>query len=232
MTETLPSWIKLASHIDQTLLSPQVGMCEAQTWMEESAKYGFASLCVAPWLVPMAYQALIGVDTAVCTVVGFPLGITDTVAKAAETARAIDLGATEIDMVINIGALLEGDDIYVYREIAEIVRIAEKVGGDEVLVKAILETGYLDPARIAIACELASHAGVAFVKTSTGLGPRGASVEDVRLMRESVPSEVGVKASGGIRDLATALAMIEAGATRIGTSSGLAILAELPDFPA
>lgn len=209
-----------AALIDQTLLSPTVGSIEAVEWIERNADRGFASLCVSPWLVPSAASILEGSRTAVCTVVGFPLGTADTVSKASEAARLIDLGARELDVVMNVGAFLEADDLYVYRELAEVARIADMLGGGEVVMKAIIETGYLDAERISAACELAVQAGYAYVKTSTGFGPRGASIEDVVRMRSSVPAEVGVKASGGIRDLDFALALVDAGASRIGASSG------------
>lgn len=217
---------RFAACIDQTLLTPGTGMIAAADWIERNADYGFKTLCVAPWLVPLAYQALIGYPTKVCTVVGFPFGFEEMVSKAAEAARLIDLGASEIDMVINTGALIEGDDLYVHREISEVVRIARKVGGDDIVVKAILETAMLDREQISVACELATQAGVDFVKTSTGFAQRGASVEDVVLMRSSSGPDVQVKASGGIRDFAFALDLLAAGADRLGTSAGISLLEE------
>ncbi|MDH7506148.1 MAG: deoxyribose-phosphate aldolase, partial [Candidatus Acetothermia bacterium] len=144
--------------------------------------------------------------------------------KAYEAARLVELGCREVDMVLNIGALLEGAERYVRDDIAAVVRAVDETSQGAGLVKVILETGYLEPEHIAAGSRLAVEAGARFVKTSTGFGPRGASVEDVRIMRDAVGAGVGVKAAGGIRDLATALAMLEAGADRIGTSSGTEIL--------
>lgn len=217
----------LAKSIDQTLLKPTVGYQKAAEWMETSAGEGFATLCVSPFLVPLAAQRLAGTATAVCSVCGFPLGYANTESKAEEASHLVQLGCHEVDMVINFAALLEGDDRFVLDDIAAVVRtVAERSGGSGI-VKVILETGYLEPTDIERACTLAVRAGAHFVKTSTGFGPRGASVEDVRLMRATVGPDIGVKAAGGIRDLDTARAMIDAGASRIGTSSGVEILEAL-----
>jgi GTP-binding protein Era len=186
----------------------------------------FASLCVSPFLVPLAAQRLLESPTRVCSVVAFPLGYATTEAKADEARHLVQQGCTEVDMVLNFAALLEGEDEFVHHDIQAVVAAVEHASEGEGLVKVILETAYLQPAHIERACQLAVAAGADFVKTSTGFGPRGASVEDVRLMRETVGSQIGVKASGGIRDLATTLAMIEAGASRIGCSAGIEILAE------
>jgi deoxyribose-phosphate aldolase len=158
-------------------------------------------------------------------VAGFPLGYTVTESKAEEAARLVSLGCAEVDMVLNIAALLAGDDAYVRRDIAAVVHAVEREGGCKAHVKVIFETGYLDEAQIERACALSVDAGAAFVKTSTGFGPRGASVRDVEVMRAAVGPDIGVKAAGGIRDLEAALAMIEAGASRLGTSAGAEILA-------
>lgn len=155
----------------------------------------------------------------VCAVVGFPLGANSSAVKAYETETAVRAGAREIDMVISVGQLLDGDTDAVRNDIRQVVSAA----GSGVTVKVILETSLLDEERIVLGCKLAEEAGAHFVKTSTGFGAGGAAVEHVRLMRKSVSEKIGVKASGGIRDKQTALAMIEAGATRIGTSSGVAI---------
>lgn len=216
--------ITLAKMIDQTLLKPTVGYQHASPWMEASAGLGFASLCVSPFLVPLAAQRLAGTGTLVCSVCAFPLGYANTESKAEEAAHLVELGCEEVDMVLNVAALLEGDDRFVLDDIGAVVRTVEERSEGKAIVKVILETGYLEPADIARGCTLAVEAGAHFVKTSTGFGPRGASLEDVRLMRETVGDSVGVKAAGGIRDLDTALAMIEAGASRIGTSSGLELL--------
>jgi deoxyribose-phosphate aldolase len=217
----------LARAIDQTLLKPTVGYQAAAEWMELSAGAGFASLCVSPFLVPLAAQRLAGTDTVVCSVVGFPLGYTNTESKVEEASHLVQLGCAEVDMVLNIAALLEGDDAFVRDDIEAVVRMTGTASEGVGIVKVILETGYLEPADIERGCRLAVEAGADFVKTSTGFGPRGASVEDVRLMRSTVGPHVGVKAAGGIRDLDTALAMLAAGASRIGTSSGIEILEAL-----
>ncbi len=214
----------LAKAIDQTLLKPTVGYGAAAAWMESSALSGFASLCVSPFLVPVASQRLAGTGTLVCSVCGFPLGYNNTESKAEEAAHLVELGCNEVDMVLNFAALLEGDDRFVLDDIAAVVRTVAERSEGSAIVKVILETGYLETGHIERACELAVRAGAHFVKTSTGFGPRGASIGDVTLMRSVVGPDIGVKAAGGIRDLDTALAMIEAGASRIGTSSGIEIL--------
>lgn len=216
----------LAAAMDQTLLKPTVGYRGGSAWIDASADAGFAALCVSPFLVALASQRLAGTATAVCSVVGFPLGYANTESKAEEAGHLVALGCHEVDMVLNIGALLEGDDRFVRDDIVAVVRTVRQAS-DEAIVKVILETGYLEPGAIERACLLAVDAGAHFVKTSTGFGPRGASVEDVRIMRAAVGPDVGVKAAGGIRDLETALEMLEAGASRLGTSSGLEILEAL-----
>lgn len=215
---------QLAKAIDQTLLKPTVGYQAAAAWIEASAGAGFAALCVSPFLVPLAAQHLAGTGTLVCSVCGFPLGYTNTESKAEEALHLVQLGCHEVDMVLNIAALLEGDDTFVRDDITAVVRTVAEASEGMSIVKVILETGYLDEAQIARACEIAVAAGAHYVKTSTGFGPRGASVEDVRIMRATVGPDIGVKAAGGIRDLDTMRAMLEAGASRVGTSSGLEIL--------
>lgn len=217
----------LAGMIDQTLLKPTVGYQKAAEWMEGASGQGFAALCVSPFLVALASQRLAGTPTQVCSVCGFPLGYANTESKAEEAVHLVQLGCDEVDMVLNFAALLEGDDRFVSDDIAAVVRAVADASAGKAIVKVILETGYLDAAAIERGCELAVKAGAHFVKTSTGFGPRGATVEDVRLMRATVGPDIGVKAAGGIRDLETALAMIDAGASRIGTSSGIEILEAL-----
>lgn len=217
---------ELASKIDQTLLKPTVGEREARDWMGRQRDAGFASLCVSPFLVPAAAEILAGTSTAVCTVVAFPLGYALTASKADEAARLVAAGAVEIDMVMNIAAALEGSWEVVTADIAAVVAATREASAGSVIVKVILETGFLDTAAIAASCRAAVEAGADFVKTSTGFGPRGASVEDVRIMREAVGAGVGVKAAGGIRNLVDTLALLGAGASRIGTSGGLAIIGE------
>lgn len=216
--------ITLAKAIDQTLLKPTVGYQKASEWMDASAGEGFASLCVSPFLVPLASQRLAGTGTLVCSVCGFPLGYANTESKAEEAAHLVQLGCQEVDMVLNFAALLEGDDSFVADDIEAVVRTVRESSEGSAIVKVILETGYLEPSDIERGCQLSVQAGAQFVKTSTGFGPRGASVEDVELMRRTVGPDIGVKAAGGIRDLETALAMLEAGASRIGTSSGIEIV--------
>lgn len=214
----------LAAALDQTLLKPSIGFAAASKWIDGSADHGFATLCISPFLVPVAAQRLAGTRTGVCTVCGFPLGYALTESKAEEARHLVELGAVEVDVVVNIAALLEGEDRYVRDDLAAVAESVQKASNGNALLKVILETGYLEPDDIVRGCKLAVDAGAAFVKTSTGFGPRGASIADVVLMRETVGPDIGVKAAGGIRDLETALAMIEAGANRIGTSSGLEIL--------
>lgn len=215
----------LASRIDQTLLGPTVGFGEGARWIEEHAEAGFAALVVPPFLVPVAAQRLAGTPTAACSVAGFPLGYQATETKAGEARLLVELGCREVDVVVNVGALLEGEDRFVTDELAAVVRAVAEASEGRALVKAILETGRLDEGTLRRACGLAEEAGVAFVKTSTGFGPRGASVDDVRVMRDAVGDRLGVKASGGIRTLTDALALVDAGADRLGTSAGAAIVA-------
>jgi deoxyribose-phosphate aldolase len=218
---------ELAGAIDQTLLKPTVGEAQARAWMEAQVDAGFASLCVAPFLVPTAAAVLAGTATRVCTVVAFPLGYALGVSKADEAKRLLAAGAVEIDMVVNIGAVLEGAFDVVETDIARVVETVAAEGPAGSLVKVIMETGYLGSEQITHACKAAVRAGAAFVKTSTGFGPRGASLEDVHLMRAAVGPEIGVKAAGGIRTLTDALAMLTAGASRIGTSAGLEIVSAM-----
>lgn len=216
---------EIAASIDQTLLKPNVGEGEGRAWIERQREAGFASLCVSPALVPATAELLLGTCTKVCTVVSFPLGYELSISKADETRRLVKAGAVEIDMVVNIGEVLARRFDVVESDISAVVDAAAEASGGSALVKVILETGYLTPELIALACGSAVRAGADFVKTSTGFGPRGASVEDVRTMRAAVGADIGVKAAGGIRDLEAALAMLEAGASRIGTSAGLEIVA-------
>jgi deoxyribose-phosphate aldolase len=174
----------------------------------------------------MAAGFLTSSKTGVCSVAGFPNGYAERSAKAHEAVVLAQLGCVEVDMVINIGALLEGDESYVQSDISAVVCAVDAASSGASVVKVILETGYLEEADIVLGCRLAEKAGAAFVKTSTGFGPRGASVRDVEIMRSTVSAGIGVKAAGGIRDLDAALEMLAAGATRLGTSAGIEILAE------
>ncbi|HHT68213.1 MAG TPA: deoxyribose-phosphate aldolase [Firmicutes bacterium] len=209
----------LASFIDHTLLKPTASQAQITQICQEALDYHFASVCVNPVHVPIAARILRDSDVRVCTVIGFPLGATSTLTKVLEARDAVAAGAEEIDMVLNIGSLLERDYARVY---SDIKAVRDAVSGQ--VLKVILETGYLSKEQIVRGCILAKMAGADFVKTSTGFGPGGATVEDVSLMREVVGPDCGVKASGGIRDVASALAMIKAGANRLGASSGVAII--------
>mgnify|MGYP001320360110 FL=1 len=211
---------QIARYIDHTLLKPESTQADIIQLCKEAKQYQFATVCVNPFWVKTAAEELKSSGVGVATVIGFPLGATSTFTKVAETRDAIASGATEVDMVINIGALKSKDEMAVYQDIRQIVRAAN----GQALVKVIIETGFLTDEEKKRACMIAKEAGADFVKTSTGFGPGGATVEDIKLMRETVGPEIGVKASGGVRDFETAKAMIDAGATRIGASSGVAIV--------
>lgn len=210
----------LARFIDHTLLKPDASRLAIKQLCEEAREHRFQSVCVNPVHVSYAAELLEGSPVKVCTVIGFPLGASTSLMKVMEARDALVNGAQELDMVINIGALVEGDYA---RVLSDIKAVRDAAPG--VVLKVILETGYLTKEQIVRACLLVRMAGADFVKTSTGFGPGGATVEDISLMRTVVGPEFGVKASGGVRDFATAQAMIKAGATRIGTSSGVAIIA-------
>lgn len=213
----------LAKYIDHTILKPEATKDEVLQIINEAKQYNFASVCVNPYWVDLAARELHGTDVNVCTVVGFPLGATSTFSKVSETSEALKDGAVEIDMVQNIGALLSGDEQTV-REDIKAVALATHAGN--AILKVILENAFLTPEQIKRACELAMEAGADYVKTSTGFAKSGAKVEDVKLMRETVGDKLGVKAAGGIHTKEEALAMIEAGASRIGASASIAIVAE------
>jgi deoxyribose-phosphate aldolase len=212
---------KIASLIDHTVLKPEATRDDIVKLCREARQYGFASVCVNPYWVALVRSELAGSPVKVCTVVGFPLGATSTEAKVAEAVSALRAGAQEIDMVINAGALRSGDHEAVKLDIEAVVKVAHQAGA---IVKTILETVLLDDNQKAVACTLAKLAGADFVKTSTGFGPGGATARDVALMRQVVGSEMGVKASGGIRTLADFQAMTAAGATRIGASASVKIV--------
>ncbi|MHC4606569.1 MAG: deoxyribose-phosphate aldolase [Planctomycetota bacterium] len=214
---------KLASLIDHTLLKPDAARADIERLCDEGKKHRFASICVNQTWVPFVAERLRGSGVRICSVAGFPLGASEPEVKTYEARRLREFGADEVDMVMNVGALRSGDERLVRRDIRGVVRAA----GSRLLVKVILETCLLTDAEKERACVLAKEAGAQFVKTSTGFGPGGATVEDVRLMRRVVGPEMGVKASGGIRDIDMALGMVRAGASRIGTSSGTAIVAAL-----
>ena len=211
--------LQLAAYIDHTLLKPDASLAQIEQLCAEAREYHFFSVCVNGSWVEAARHFLDGSDVKVASVVGFPLGAMSCDVKRFETEVAIDDGAHEIDMVLNIARLKAGDDKYVFREICDVVEAA-----DERTVKVILETCLLNDEEKVRACKLVVESGAHFVKTSTGFSTAGATIADVKLMRETVGPKFGVKASGGVRDAQTALAMIAAGATRLGTSSGIAIV--------
>ena len=208
----------MAKIIDHTALKADTTASQIDKLCQEAIEYSFASVCVNPSWVPRCIENLKNSKVKVCTVIGFPLGATSTLAKAAEAAAAVQQGAEELDMVINVGKLLDGEFEFVKTDIAAVVDAASGK-----LVKVIIEICYLDNEQIIKACQLAQQAGADFVKTSTGFGPGGATVEAVKLMRQTVP-DLGIKASGGIRTREDAMKMMEAGASRIGASAGIAIV--------
>jgi len=213
--------VNIAKFIDHTLLKPDATRADIVRLCEEAVEFGFFSVCVNSGWVSEASAALQGTGVLVAAVTGFPLGAMETRAKAFETCRAAELGAAEIDTVLAVGRLKSGDCSGVLQDLREIVRAAGFAR-----VKVILEACLLDDGEKRTACSLALDAGAAFVKTSTGFSSGGATIEDVRLMTKAVAGKCLVKASGGIRDAATAKAMLDAGALRLGTSNGIAILRE------
>ncbi|HWL22993.1 MAG TPA: deoxyribose-phosphate aldolase [Ureibacillus sp.] len=208
-----------ASYIDHTLLKADATQSQIEKLCEEALTFKFASVCVNPSYVKLCAEKLVNSEVKVCTVIGFPLGATTSQVKAFETKDAIQNGATEIDMVINIGALKNKQYDVVLNDIKEVVTAANGT-----LVKVIIETCLLTDEEKVKACELSVEAGADFVKTSTGFSTGGATAEDVALMRKTVGPSIGVKASGGVRNLEDMKKMIESGATRIGASSGVAIM--------
>jgi deoxyribose-phosphate aldolase len=209
----------IASLIDHTLLKSEATIVQIRQLCEEAREHEFYAVCINPYWLSTARKFMAGSGVKLATVVGFPLGASLSKTKAQETAGAVEAGADEIDMVINIGAAREGHWDFIQHEIHDIVSAAKGRP-----VKVILEIGCLNNEQIQRACMTAVEAGAQFVKTSTGFGPGGATVEAVKLMRKTVGSEFGVKASGGIRDRAMAEAMLEAGASRLGTSASVAIV--------
>jgi len=213
---------EIARLIDHTLLKPDATPDKIVKLCAEARDNGFASVCVNPYWVPVVIRELAGSAVKACTVIGFPLGANSTATKVFETRDALQAGAHEIDMVINVGALIGGDTSTVQTDIAGVVREAHAAGA---IVKVILETCLLSNDQKVTACKLCVEAGADFVKTSTGFSTGGATLDDVRLMRQTVGPKLGVKASGGVRSYDEVMKMVQAGATRIGTSSGIAILA-------
>ena len=206
--------------IDHTLLKQDAQPEQIVKLCEEAKQFDFMSVCVNPAYVPLAAKCLEDSDVKVCTVIGFPLGMNLTKTKVEEAVTCVKQGADEVDMVINVGMLKAGHDDYVREEIREI----KQAVGHNIILKVIIETCLLNNDEIVRACKAAKEAGADFVKTSTGFSTGGATVEAVKLMRETVGSEMGVKASGGVRTHEDLIAMVEAGANRIGTSSGAKII--------
>ena len=214
---------EIARRIDHTLLKPDSSERSIRRLCREAHRHGFASVCILPHYVSLSHEILGDSPVHVCTVIGFPLGAHRTSIKAAEAELAVAEGAREIDMVMNLAAFRSADLNLVQSDIRSVVRAAQS----GIVVKVILETALLNEAEIRTACRLARDAGAHYVKTSTGFGPGGATPEAVRIMKSEVKNHMGVKASGGIRTLETALQMIEAGADRLGTSASLDIIASV-----
>lgn len=228
---------EIASYIDHTLLSPEAGVKQIQQLCTEAVNYKFASVCVNPCYVPYTATTLAGTGVKICTVIGFPFGTASSEVKAFEACDAIRNGADEVDMVINVGAAIDGRISLVGSDIAIVVKAVreeEAKLGKKIIIKVIMETCYLDDETLRMCCLCAKKAGADFVKTSTGFAnpkglegqqlPNGANAFHVKLMREAVGPDMGVKASGGIRNAKTVIEMLEAGANRIGTSSGVRIV--------
>ncbi|WP_066637935.1 deoxyribose-phosphate aldolase [Desulfolucanica intricata] len=213
----------LAARIDHTILKPTATQEDIISLCTEAKENGFASVCVNPFFVPLAAEQLKASKVSVCTVIGFPLGSSTTASKAFEAEEAVKNGAKEVDMVINISALKEGNKDVVLKDISAVVEATRSVN-PTAITKVIIETCYLNQEEKKLAYELAKQAGAHFVKSSTGFGTGGAKVEDITLMRKIVGQDMGVKASGGIKTAGEALKMIKAGADRIGTSAGVNII--------
>ena len=209
----------IASYIDHTLLSPETTRHQIRQLCDEALEHHFFSVCVNPWMVTTAREVLRTTKTNICSVVGFPFGSTESTVKAFETNRVINMGAHEIDMVLNIGALKAKEYSYVEKEILSVLRASEGK-----TLKVIIETCLLTDEEKVKACEICLNSGAHFVKTSTGFSKGGATVADIELMKSVVGTKAQVKASGGIRSLDIAAKMIEAGATRLGTSSGVLLV--------
>lgn len=211
---------QIARYIDHTLLKPEASLSDIGKLCLEAVEYGFASVCVNPCNVEAAYAGVAGSQVRVCTVIGFPLGAGTTAAKVFEAEDAVRRGAQEVDMVMNIGRFKEEKFEYVKEDISA---VAASVKGKAVL-KVIVETGFLSDCEVKRACEIVRDAGADFIKTSTGFSKGGATVEHVKIMKGVMGEQIGIKASGGVRNYEQALAMIAAGATRIGTSAGIEIV--------
>ena len=212
-----------ASYIDHTILKADAKLSQIKKLCKEAIEYEFCSVCVNPCYVKSCAKYLKGSNVKVCTVIGFPLGATSTKTKAFEAKQAIKDGATEVDVVINVGKLKDKKYAYVEKDLNSVVKVSE----GKALVKVIIETCLLTPDEIRKACEIVIASGAQFVKTSTGFSKYGARVEDVEIMKETVKDQILIKASGGVSDFESMKAMINAGANRIGTSKGIAIMEEI-----
>lgn len=212
--------LDLVKFIDHTLLKPNTGIRDIHKLCEEALHYKFRTVCVNSVWVQDCFLTLKNSEVGISAVCGFPLGANASEAKAFEAALCVEQGASEIDMVLSVGQLLDGNTNVVINDIRKVVDAVS----NQAIVKVIIETGYLNEEQIEIACKCSEEAGAHYVKTSTGFGLRGASLDDIVLMRKSVSKHIGVKASGGIRDLQAAMKMIEVGATRLGVSSSVAIM--------
>ncbi|ODA38887.1 Deoxyribose-phosphate aldolase [Desulfosporosinus sp. BG] len=217
---------ELAKLIDHTILKSIATQEDITKLCTEALEYGFASVCINPSYVPLAAKLLKDSAVLVCTVIGFPLGSTSTASKAFEAQEAVKNGALEVDMVINVGVLKERREDAVFQDISAVVE-ATREANPNAITKVIIETCYLNDDEKILACKLAKKAGAHFVKTSTGFGSGGANTHDISLMRQTVGTEMGVKASGGIKNLQQVLEMVEAGASRIGASAGVDLVKEL-----
>lgn len=215
-----PGSLNVAGYIDHTLLKPEATTDQFDKLCDEAVKYKFYSVCVNSSRVPHVTKKLRGTGIKICAVVGFPLGAMDSRSKAFEASNAIEAGANELDMVINVGALKSKD----YKTVEEDIRAIKRVCRKNTILKVIIETGLLTNDEKIIACELAKKAEADFVKTSTGFSGSGATVEDIQLMRRTVGPNMGVKASGGIREYSQAVALIEAGANRLGCGSSVEVV--------
>src|SRR5215212_6861466 len=224
---------EFAKTVDHTLLSPEATEGDIRRLCQEAARYHFAAVCVLPCHVRLAARELRGTDVKVATVVSFPFGADATVVKAAAVRDAIQGGASELDVVMNISKFLSGDFAYVAEELAslnvEVSAVAMNNGLNDAVLKVIVETAYLSDKMKRLAVQIVASSGADFVKTSTGFGPGGATLEDVALLREEAPEGLAVKASGGIRTLDDALDMLNAGASRLGASSSVQIMREAED---
>jgi deoxyribose-phosphate aldolase len=217
---------KLAKMIDYTLLKPDATEDDIIKVCKQAIKYDFASVCINPVYVSLATELLKGTAVKVCTVIGFPLGANTPEVKAFEAKNAIEKGAQEIDMVMNIGSLKSGNYELVKKDLTMVIKVAKE---RNVVTKVILECGFLTDEEKEKACKLAKEAGADFVKTSTGFGPSGATIHDVKILKNVVGKSIGVKAAGGIRSYEDAMMMIKAGADRIGASAGVEIVEGLKE---